>query len=270
MGLLLLTCAIMFVLCAMWVAFQLQAYEACVKVVEEVDVKSLKDYRQKRTSIDIDILWADLMQTYQQSECIVVLCLDWNVEMIYMTIKLAEVILLTSEFKHPECSSSVAMANVPFSYPYYSDLRILRLNAIDQVQSLRNEIESVRYVQDGNVLYEKEINKLAITYARVLNKFNRLQSTTAQISAVEANFQSVLRTFPYNILAKVFPRLAANLVPQMVEIIEICATNLQKRPVYVWEIRTMSEEEYEQWQQQQAQQQRQLEQGNINIALHAQ
>ncbi len=103
MRLLLLSCGVLFALCAVWVTFQLKTNETCVEVVVEVSWKILKDFRQQRLLADLDILWADLMTTYDQSVGFVALSLDWNLESTYMFIKLAEVVLLSSEFMHLEC-----------------------------------------------------------------------------------------------------------------------------------------------------------------------
>lgn len=125
----------------------------------------------------------------------------------------------------------------------------------------------MRFEQDGHVLYEKDFNILASTYARVLNEFESLKNTINQLSATETDFQIALRTFPYSLLGKVVPRLKLNF---LTEIVKHCDDDLKNYPVYIVKLQTLSEEQSQLLQQQQAQQELQQEQANMNIALHAQ
>lgn len=134
---------VFYTVCAMWFPFQLKAYQMCVKTVEEASAKNMQDFLQQRIRADFHMLGEDLKMTHNQLEGFIVLSLNCNTETIYMTIRLAEQLLLASEFLHPECTSSVAMTFVPFNYPYYDDVRVLLINAVDQVQRLRKEIERV-------------------------------------------------------------------------------------------------------------------------------
>lgn len=270
MHLLHIICGVVYTVCAMWFPFQLKAYQMCVKTVEEASLKNLQDFWQQRIRADFHMLGKDLKTTCTPLESLFVLSLYYNTEMIYKTIKLAEQLLLTSEFMHPECASSVAMTFVPFNYPYYDDVRVLWVSAVDQVQRLRKEIESLRFEQDGHVVYEKDLNILASTYARVLNEFESLKDAINQLSATETNFQIALRTFPYSLLAKGVPRLKLNFLSDIEDEIKLCDDDLKKYPVYIVKLCTLSEEETQLLQEQQIQQQLQQEQTNMNIALHAQ
>lgn len=264
---------VVYTVCAMWFLYQLKAYLMCVKTVEEASAKNMQDFWQQRIRANFHILGEDLKTTCNPLESLIVLSLYYNTETIYKTIRLAEQLLLTSEFMHPECTSSVAMTFVPFNYPYYDDVRILWLSAVNQVQLLRKELESKRFEQDGHILYEEDFNILASTYARVLNEFESLKNTINQLSATETDFQIALRTFPYSLLAKVILRLKLNFLSDIEDEIKQCDDDLKKYPVYIVKLRTLSKEEtqlLQEQQVQQVQQQLQQEQTNVNIALHAQ
>ena len=100
---------------------------------------------------------------------------------------------------YPECSSSVAMTYVPFSYPYYSVLNSSWTTAAEEVRDLRKEIESARSVRSKKVVFQDNMNRLAEVYNLIMEKFYHTKCTMDQLAEIEASFQNTLRAFPYNV-----------------------------------------------------------------------
>ena len=188
----------------MLAALQKMVYNQCRNVVGEVYEESLKDY-MKLARVDLDVLRTDLEKAYNANDSSIALELHWNIEITYLTATNTEFALLISEFMHPECSSSVAMTYVPFSYPYYNDLGSSWLRAAKQAQNLRKEIELVRSVENGRDKVEEDLKRMSEVYERVLEKFTRLKRSIEQLAVIEENFQNSLHTFPYNVASLFCP-----------------------------------------------------------------
>eukprot|EP01032_Pedospumella_encystans_P027228 gene27228-30781_t len=159
------------------------------------------------------------------------------------------------------------MKFVPFEYPLYNNVSALWTSAAEQAQSLRQEIDSVRFSKDGHVVYEKDWGTLVDIYGKTLYKFYSLKYTVEQLSATEATFQNTLRTFPYNLLRFVFPRSMSHNLAAVAEAIALCDSELNKHPIYILQMLGGDAEEspHQSVQLQLAQQQE-----TVAVAMHAQ
>ena len=134
----------------------LAVYQKCAASVVEESEKIWKDYTEHKSLADFESLSADLAMTLNDWDRWFWLRLYHNFEKTYVTARIAELSLFSSEFMVPECSSFVVMRFVPFEYPFYNNVSDLWRSAAEQARSLRQEIDSVRFLKEGHVVYVKE------------------------------------------------------------------------------------------------------------------
>lgn len=65
----------------------------------------------------------------------------------------------------------------PIYHEYYSNISLLWSSAVNQVQDMRQEIESVRFVQNDQVVFESVWNRNVEMSVRFSNIFADLNST---------------------------------------------------------------------------------------------
>lgn len=248
-----------------WVASQLVVYQMCVMKVLYVGTLRLNEYQQQESGADLHILAIDLASAHDQTESLFFLNIYINLENTYLVLRAMEVWF----FMHPECDNPVLMGFTPFRYPLYNDFRLLWTNAAEQMLNLRNEIEFVRYQQNGRVAYGKDLNRLLDTYKSVVNKFYSLKHTVDQLSALEINFQYIMHTFPYNVMSRIVPRWETHFLQLIAKVLTICDNELQIHPVYIMVDGNLYTEENEPVEPQEVYYLQQQQQ-NISIALHAQ
>ena len=242
-------------------------YQKCATSVVEESEKIWKDYTEHKSLADLDSISADLAMTLNDWDKWFWLSLYGNFEKTYVTARFAELGLFFSEFMVPECSSSVVMKFVPFEYPFYNNVSDLWRSSAEQARSLRQEIDSVRFVKEGSVVYEKDWETLVDIYEKTLYKFYSLKCTVEQLSATEATFQNTFRTFPYNLLRFIFPRSMPHNLAAVAEAIALCDSELNKHPIYILQMLDGGAEESP---HQPGLLQLAHQQENVAVAMHAQ
>ena len=240
-----------------WVAFQISVYQKCAASVVEENEKIWKGDTEHESLADLDSISSDLAMTLNDWDRW--LSLYGNFEKTYITSRFAESGLFSSEIMVPKCSSSVVMRFVPFYNLWRS--------AAEQARSLRQEIDSVRFLKEGSVVYEKDWDTLVDIYGKTLYKFYSLKYSVEQLSATEATFQNTLRTFPYNLLRFIFPRSMSHNLAAVAEAIALCDSELNKHPIYIMQ---MLDGDAVGSQHQPGQLQLAQQQETVAVAMHAQ
>eukprot|EP01032_Pedospumella_encystans_P013722 gene13722-15782_t len=133
-----------------WGSLQTTMYNKCVKNVYEVKKKSLDNYVPANFSI---LSSSNLVAVYDETEemnfPIDTFFFHYSIERAYTMVLLTEHYLSLSQYVDPDCVLTVEQPIfVPFYHEYYSNISLLWSSAVNQVQDMRQEIESVRYVQN--------------------------------------------------------------------------------------------------------------------------
>ena len=231
-----------------WFTFQVAAFLDCARNVFETVDKSWEDYQQWSQPVDFGNLSTNLALSRDETETLVILGLIHNFETINLSLELMEQWLITSEILHAaQCTHWIVMKLDSISSSSHIDPSFMLGSVAEQIQGLRKEIGYVRFLKDGYVLYENDLNRLKATFENAMKKFYDMKRTTEQLLVTEAGFQPTRSKIPFETLVLLVPRYLPTFVPQIANAVKLCDQNLKKHPVYTMQ---WLEEEYIQQQRQ--------------------